>query len=67
MAQISINESLLHRNDINTILKHMATDDEKWVTYENIKRNWTWEKRSALAQTVAKLGLTASKGLLLCV
>ncbi|GFW19879.1 putative DD34D transposase [Trichonephila clavipes] len=44
----------------------MVTDDEKWVTYDNIVRKRSWSRRSEEAQTVAKPGLTSRK-LLLCI
>ena len=59
-------ESLLNRNKINLFLKRMVTDDEKWVTYDNIKRKKSWSNRGEPAQTVAKPGLTVRK-ILLCV
>jgi len=42
-----------------------ADSDEKWVTYNNVKRKRSWSNRGELAQT-AKPGLTARK-ILLCV
>ncbi|GFV06411.1 histone-lysine N-methyltransferase SETMAR [Trichonephila clavipes] len=32
----------------------MVTEDEKWVTYDNIVRKRSWLKRGEAAQTVAK-------------
>ncbi|XP_011050533.1 PREDICTED: histone-lysine N-methyltransferase SETMAR-like [Acromyrmex echinatior] len=64
--RISICELLLNRNKINPFLKRMVTDDEKWVTYDNIKRKKSWSNRGEPAQTVAKPGLTVRK-VLLCV
>ena len=66
MDRISICESLLNRNKIDPFLKRMITGDEKWVTYDNVKRKRSWSKGSEPAQTVAKPGLTARK-VLLCV
>ena len=66
MDRISICESLLNRNKIDPFLKCMVTGDEKWVTYENVKRKRSWSKANEAAQTVANPGLTARK-LLLCV
>ena len=40
--------------------------DEKWVTYNNVKRKRSWSNRDEPVQTVAKPGLTARK-VLLCV
>ena len=57
-ARMDACESLLNRNKIDQFLKRMVTGDEKWVTYDNVKRN--------NAQTVAKPGLMARK-VLLCV
>ena len=59
-------ESLLNRNKIDPFLKWMVTGDEKWVTYDNVKRKRSWSKSGEAAQTVAKPGLTARK-VLLCV
>ena len=40
-------ESLLNRNKIDPFLKRMVTGDEKWVTYDNVKRKpVVVEKRS---------------------
>ena len=64
--RISICESLLNRNKINPFLKRMVTGDEKWVTYDNVKRKRSRSNRGEPAQTVAKLGLTVRK-VLLCV
>ena len=59
-------ESLLYRNKIDPFLKRMVTGDEKWITYDNVKRKQSWSKSGEAAQTVAKPGLTARK-VLLCV
>ena len=64
MDRISICESLLNRNKIDPFLKWMVTGDEKWVTYDNVKRKRSWSNRDEPAQTVAKPGLTARKVLL---
>ena len=59
-------ESLLNRNKIDPFLKRMVTGDEKWVTYDNVKRKRSWLKSVQSAQTMAKPGLTGRK-VLLCV
>ena len=59
-------ESLLNRNKIDPFLKRMVTGDEKWVTYDNVKRKRSWSKSSEAAQMVAKPRLTARK-VFLCV
>ncbi|GFT84806.1 mariner transposase [Trichonephila clavipes] len=66
MDRISICEALAKRNEIDPFLKRMVTEDEKWVTYDNIERERSWSKRSEAAQTVAKPGLTTRK-VLLCI
>ena len=66
LARIDACESLLNRNKIDPFLKRMVTGDEKWVTYDHVKRKRSWSKRGEAAQTVATPGLTASK-VLLCV
>lgn len=38
MDRISICESLLNRNKVDPFLKRMVTGDEKWITYDNVKR-----------------------------
>ncbi|GFV91901.1 histone-lysine N-methyltransferase SETMAR [Trichonephila clavipes] len=38
MDRISICEALAKRNEINPLLKRVVTEDEKWVTYDNIMR-----------------------------
>ena len=65
MDRISICESLLNRNKINPFLKRMMIGDEKWVTYDNVKRKRSWSNRGEPVQT-AKPGLTVRK-VLLCV
>ena len=57
---------LLKRNELDLFLKRMVTDDEKWITYDNIKRKRSWSKAAESSQTVNKPGLTARK-VLLCV
>ncbi|XP_055635142.1 histone-lysine N-methyltransferase SETMAR-like [Toxorhynchites rutilus septentrionalis] len=47
-------ESLLNRNKIDPFPKRMVTGDEKWVTYDNVKRKRSWSKPAEAAQTVAK-------------
>ena len=54
-------ESLLNRNKIDPFLKRVVTADEKWVTYDNVRRKRPWSKSGEVAQTVAKSGLTARK------
>lgn len=61
MDRISICESLLNRNKVDPFLKRMVTGDEKWITYDNVKRKRSWSNRGEPAQTVAKPGLTARK------
>ena len=39
----------------------MVTGDEKWVTYDNVKRKRSWSKSGEAAQTMVKPGLTARK------
>jgi len=55
MDRISICESLLNRNKIDPFLKQIVTDDEKWITYNNVKRKRSWSNRGEPAQTVAKI------------
>jgi histone-lysine N-methyltransferase SETMAR len=66
LDRISICESLLKRNEIDPFLKRIVTGDEKWITYDNVKRQRSWSDGSKAAQSVAKPGLTARK-VLLCV
>jgi len=65
-GRIDACESLLNRNKIEPFLKRMVIGDEKWITYDNIRRKRSWSKSGEAAQTVAKPGLTARK-VLLCV
>ena len=37
-------ESQQNRNKIDPFLKLMVTGDEKWVTYDNVKRKLSWSK-----------------------
>ena len=66
LDRINACDALLKRNEFDPFLKRMVTGDEKWITYENLKRKRSWSKRGEPAQTIAKPGLTARK-VLLCV
>ena len=50
----------------NRSISKADSGDEKWVTYDNVKRKRSWSNRGEPAQTVAKPGLMARK-VLLCV
>ena len=63
---ISICESLLNRNKINPFLKRMVTGDEKWVTYDNVKRKWSWSNRGEPAQTVVQARIDGQEGFAVC-
>ncbi|GFT95154.1 histone-lysine N-methyltransferase SETMAR [Trichonephila clavipes] len=54
MDQISICEAFSKRNEINQFLKRMVTEDEKWITYDNIVRKRSWSKSSEAAHSVAR-------------
>ena len=62
--RVSICESLLHRNKLDSLLDRLVTGDEKWIINDNIKRKRSWSKHGESSQTVAKPGLTAQKVLL---
>lgn len=64
LDRIDACDSLLKRNEFDPFLKRMVTGDEKWVTYENIRRHKSWCRRGEAAQTIPKPGLTAKKVLL---
>lgn len=66
LDRISICKSLLNRNNVDPFLKRLVTGDEKWLTYDNIKRQRSWSIRGESAQKVAKPRLTSRK-VLLCV
>ncbi|GFV96087.1 histone-lysine N-methyltransferase SETMAR [Trichonephila clavipes] len=66
MDRISICEALAEWNEIDPFLKRRVTEDEKWVTYDNIVQKRSWSKRGEAAQTVAKPGPTSRK-VLLCI
>ncbi|GFW82251.1 mariner transposase [Trichonephila clavipes] len=59
-------ESLTKRNEIDPSLKRMVTEDETWVTYDNIVQKRSWSKLGEAAQTMAKPGLIA-RNVLLCI
>ncbi|XP_067125649.1 histone-lysine N-methyltransferase SETMAR-like [Centruroides vittatus] len=65
MDRISICEALAKWNEIDPFLKWMVTEDEKWVTYDNVRKQ-SWSKSDEAAQTVAEPGITARK-VLLCI
>ena len=48
-ARIDACESLLNRNKIDPFLKRMVTVDEKWVSYDNMKRIRSWSKSGEAA------------------
>jgi len=50
-------ESLLNPNKIDPFLMRMVTGDEKWVTYDNVKRKRSWSK-SQESSSVCLVGLT---------
>jgi len=66
MDRIEICESLLRWNKSESFLKRLVTGDEKWVTYNNIKRKKSWSKPGESSQTVAKRELHPQK-ILLCI
>ena len=61
MNQVSICESLLKRNEIETFLKRMITGDEQWIMYDNNVRKRWWSKPGVASQMVAKPVLTPKK------
>ncbi|XP_012061976.1 PREDICTED: histone-lysine N-methyltransferase SETMAR-like, partial [Atta cephalotes] len=64
--RISISETLLKCNEIDSFLKQIITGDEKWVKYKNIVRKRSiWDKRGESPQTISKPGLTVNKVMLL--
>ncbi|GFU66080.1 histone-lysine N-methyltransferase SETMAR [Trichonephila clavipes] len=65
MDRIFICETLAKWDEIDPLLKRMVTEDEKWVTYDNIVRKQSWSKRGEAARMVAKPVLTARK--VLCI
>ena len=60
MDRVSICESLLKRNEIESFLKRMITGDEKWITYDNNVRKKSWSKPGDTSQTVAKPVISCS-------
>ena len=52
--RISICNSLLKRNEIDSFLKRLITDDEKWIVYYNVNRKRSWMKQGEPAQTTSK-------------
>ena len=66
LNRISAYDKLLNRNELDIFLKRMATSNEKWIRYDNIKQKRLWSKTGESSLIVAKLGLTARK-VLLCV
>ena len=64
MDRVSICESLLKRNEIESFLKRMITGDENWITYDNNVWKRSWSKPGEASQTVAKPVLTPRKVML---
>ena len=54
MQRISICDSLLKRNEIDSFLKRLITGDEKWIVYYNVNRKRSWMKQDEPAQTTSK-------------
>nr|XP_033330636.1 histone-lysine N-methyltransferase SETMAR-like [Megalopta genalis] len=63
-ALINANQHLLKRNEIEPFLKCVITDDEKWITYDNRKRQRSWKKDGEPSHAFTKLGLTLKKVML---
>jgi len=61
MDQISICESLLKWNEIESFFKRLITGNEKWITYDNNIRKRSSLKQGETPQTVTKPGLTPRK------
>ncbi|GFU79827.1 mariner transposase [Trichonephila clavipes] len=51
MDRISICETLDKLNEIDSFLKRMVIEDEKWITYDNTVRKRSWSKRGEAFQT----------------
>lgn len=43
-----------NRNKIDQFLKRMVAEDEKWVSYDNVKRKRSWLNRNESAQTMVR-------------
>ena len=54
MQRISICDSLLKRNEIDSFLKRLITGDENWIVYNNVNRKRSWVKQDEPAQTTSK-------------
>ncbi|XP_043062966.1 histone-lysine N-methyltransferase SETMAR-like isoform X1 [Drosophila yakuba] len=63
LDRINACDMLLKRNELDPFLKRMVTGDEKWITYDNIKRKRSWSKAGESSQTVAKPGFVCLVGL----
>ncbi|EFN78679.1 Histone-lysine N-methyltransferase SETMAR, partial [Harpegnathos saltator] len=42
--RINICDALLKRNEVEPFLKRVITGDEKWITYDNRKRQRSWTR-----------------------
>jgi len=50
MDRISICESLLKRNEIESFLKQLITGDKKWITYNNNVRKRSKQGEASQSQ-----------------
>ena len=52
--RVSICDSLLKRNGIDSFLKCLITGDEKWIVYNDVHRKRSWVKQDQPVQTTSK-------------
>lgn len=64
MDRILFCDSLMKRNTTDPFLKRLVIGDEKWITYDNVKRKRSWSQADETAKALVKPGLATGKGLL---
>lgn len=64
LDRVMICESLLRWNSLEAFLKRVVTGDEKWVMYNNIRRQKSWCRPGESSHSVAKADLHPKKAML---
>ncbi|XP_076375572.1 histone-lysine N-methyltransferase SETMAR-like [Megalopta genalis] len=64
VIRISTYDILAKHEESDPFLKRMITGDEKWIVYDNIKRERSWNHSDKLPQTIVKPDLYPKKVML---
>lgn len=64
VKRINVCDSLLKRNENHPFLKQLVTGDEKWISYDNVKRKRSWLQPGEPVPTTSKAEVHQKKILL---